>query len=150
MGVNLARAKLAAFVVSSFLAGVCGALYGAFLFRVVPAQWGLLLSIQFVAIIIVGGIGTVWGALLGSVFITGLPAILEHYSDTIPFLQHTAGGTGLAVGDATTLAYGVLIVLFLVAQPHGLIGVVARISRIRPHRRSIASAPVTVSPVAEE
>jgi branched-chain amino acid transport system permease protein len=150
MGVNLARTKLAAFVVSSFLAGVCGALYGAFLFHVDPSEWGLLLSIQFVAIIIVGGIGTVWGALLGSLFISGLPAILNNYSDSIPFLQHSAGSGGLDVGDATDLAYGILIVLFLVAEPRGLIGLVARVARSIPQRRRPATAPFPVSPVAEE
>ena len=149
MGVNLARTKLAAFVVSSFLAGVCGAVYGAFLFHVDPSQWGLLLSIQFVAIIIVGGIGTVWGALLGSVFISGLPAVLDHFSDSLPFLQHSAGGGGLYVGDATNLAYGVLIVLFLVVEPRGLIGLVARGARSLPQRR-LPSASIPVSPVTEE
>ncbi|HEX4754913.1 MAG TPA: branched-chain amino acid ABC transporter permease [Candidatus Dormibacteraeota bacterium] len=150
VGVNLARTKLAAFVVSSFLAGICGAVYGAFLFHVEPGTWNLLLSIQFVAIIIVGGIGTVWGALLGSVFISGLPAILNNYSDSIPFLQHSAGGGGLDVGDATDLVYGILIVLFLVAEPRGLIGLVARIARSIPQRRRIATASIAVSPVAEE
>lgn len=150
MGVDLARAKLAAFVVSSFLAGVCGALYGAFLFHVDPSQWGLLLSIQFVAIIIVGGIGTVWGALLGSIFVSGLPAILDHFSDSIPFLQHSAGEGGLAVGDATNLAYGLLIVLFLVLEPRGLIGLVARVAHSRPQRRRTAAVTTNASPATEE
>lgn len=150
MGVDLARTKVTAFVVSSFLAGICGALYSAFLFHVDPGQWGLLLSIQFVAIIIVGGIGTVWGALLGSVFISGLPAILDRYSDSVPFLQHSAGGSGLNVGDATDLVYGVLIVVFLVVEPRGLIGVVARIARALSPHRPPATATISASPVTEE
>lgn len=150
MGVNLARTKLAAFVLSSVLAGVCGALYAAFLFHIDPAQWGLLLSIQFVAIIIVGGIGTVWGALLGSIFISGLPAVLDHYSDAIPFLQHGVGDRGLAVGNATNLAYGILIVVFLVAEPRGVMGIVARVARALPQRRRTATAPINESPAREE
>ncbi|MBJ7608276.1 MAG: branched-chain amino acid ABC transporter permease [Candidatus Dormibacteraeota bacterium] len=150
MGVNLARTKLAAFVVSSFLAGLCGALYGAFLFHVDPSQWGLLLSIQFVAIIIVGGIGTVWGALLGSVFITGLPTLLIHYSDSVPFLQHSAGQGGIAVSDATNLLYGLLIVVFLVVEPRGLIGLVARAAGSITHRRRTAAVAVHPSPLVEE
>ena len=150
MGVNLARAKLTAFVVSSFLAGLCGALYSAFLFHVDPGQWDLFLSIQFVAIIIVGGIGTIWGAILGSLFISGLPAILDRYSDFVPFLQHSAGGGGINVGDATNLVYGVLIVVFLVAEPGGLIGLVARAIRSFPRRPRSAQAPIAVSSVTEE
>jgi branched-chain amino acid transport system permease protein len=150
MGVNLARTKLTAFVVSSFLAGVCGAMYSAFLIHVDPDQWNLLFSIQFVAIIIVGGIGTVWGALLGSLFLGGLPSILERYSDSVPFIQHTAGGGGLGVTDATSLVYGVVIVVFLVVEPRGLIGLVARLINVFPQRRRPAAATITVSPVTEE
>jgi branched-chain amino acid transport system permease protein len=141
MGVDLARSKVGAFVISSFLAGVCGALYGSFLRHVDPSQWGLLLSIQFVAIIIVGGVGTVSGALLGSIFVTGLPTVLQHYSDSVPFLQHTAGGSGIAVGDATNISYGVLIILFLVLEPRGLVGLAARVSLLIGRRRG-AAAPI--------
>lgn len=150
MGVNVARAKLASFVVSSILAGVCGALFSAFLFHVDPSQWGLLLSIQFVAIIIVGGIGTVWGALLGSVFITGLPAILQQYSDSLPFLQHSAGEGGIAVSDATNLLYGLLIVVFLVVEPRGLMGIVARANASIGRRRRNATPSVHPSAILEE
>lgn len=150
MGVNLARAKLGAFVVSSFFAGICGALYSAYLFHVDPSQFGLLLSIQFVAIIIVGGIGTVWGALLGSIFVTGLPAVLNQYSDSLPLLQHSAGSGGIAVSDATNLSYGVLIVLFLVIEPRGLIGLVARIITPLAHRRRVAEAATLSTPITEE
>ena len=139
LGVDTARTKLAAFTVSSVLAGVCGALYSAYLFHVDPSQWDLILSIQFVAIVIVGGIGSTWGAVLGAVFVTGLPAVLDHYSDSLPFLQHSAGSGGIAVGDATNLLYGVLIVVFLVVEPRGLIGLVARALARRP----AATAPTT-------
>ncbi|MHB8719155.1 MAG: branched-chain amino acid ABC transporter permease [Candidatus Dormibacteria bacterium] len=145
LGVDIARVKVAAFVVSSFLAGICGALYSAYLFHADPAQWNLLLSIQFVAIVIVGGIGSVWGALLGSLFVTGLPAVLDHYSDSLPFLQHTAGSGGIAVGDATNLLYGVLIVAFLIVEPRGLVGLCTRfLHRFRGRR--LAPSPSTPSP----
>lgn len=122
MGIDLARTKVTAFIISSFLAGICGALYGSYLTHVDPDQWGLLLSIQFVAIIIVGGIGTLWGAVLGSIVVQGISPVLTNYSDSIPFLQHTAGGGGISVGDASNIAYGVLIVAFLVVAPRGVAG----------------------------
>ena len=139
MGVDLARTKLNAFIISSFLAGVCGALFGAYTRHVDPLQWDLILSIQFVAIIIVGGVGTVSGAFLGAIFVTGLPAVLQEYSSSLPFIQQTAGSGGIAVGDATNVAYGLLIVLFLVLEPRGVIGLVARggalVRKLAPRRR---------------
>ena len=139
MGVDLARTKLNAFIISSFLAGVCGALFGAYTRHVDPLQWDLILSIQFVAIIIVGGVGTVSGAFLGAIFVTGLPAVLQEYSSSLPFIQQTAGSGGIAVGDATNVTYGLLIVLFLVLEPRGVIGLVARggalIRKLAPRRR---------------
>jgi branched-chain amino acid transport system permease protein len=145
MGVDLARTKLMAFVISSFLAGVCGALFGAYTRHVDPLQWDLILSIQFVAIIIVGGVGTVSGALLGAIFVTGLPAVLSNYSNSLPFIQQTAGSGGIAVGDATNIVFGVLIVLFLVVEPRGVIGLVARagaLLRKLTQRRRTAATPV--------
>ena len=146
MGVDIARTKVGAFVISSFLAGVCGALYGALTFHVDPSQWDLILSIQFVAIIIVGGVGTVWGAVLGSIFITGLPTVLQHYSDSLPFIQHSAGSSGLAVGDATNIVYGVLIVVFLVAEPRGLVGFGGRVLRLMPGSLSRRRGAATQQP----
>ena len=143
MGIDLARTKLNAFIISSFLAGVCGALFGAYTRHVDPLQWDLILSIQVVAIIIVGGIGTVSGALLGAIFVTGLPAVLQEYSSSLPFIQQTAGSGGIAVGDATNVLYGLLIVVFLVAEPRGVIGLVARggalVRKLALRRRAAAT-----------
>jgi branched-chain amino acid transport system permease protein len=141
MGVDLARTKVAAFVISSFLAGVAGALYGSFLTHVDPLQFDLLLSIQYVAIIIVGGVGTVWGALLGAIFIEGLQPVLERYSDSIPLLQHSAGEGGIPVGNAVDIIFGVLIVLFLVVEPRGLIGLAARVRGLAVRSRGARSQP---------
>src|SRR5439155_6433982 len=67
LGVDLARTKLSAFIISSFLGGVSGALFASYLTFAQPGQWSLLLAIQFVAAIIVGGMGTTWGPLVGSI-----------------------------------------------------------------------------------
>jgi branched-chain amino acid transport system permease protein len=123
MGVDLARTKMSAFVISSFLTGVSGALYASYLSFATPGQWSLLLSVQYVAAIIVGGIGTVWGALLGSVVIFALPSVLQ---SLIP--QSSAGG--LPLDDLTSIAYGVLIIVFFVAEPRGVVGLGSRIASL--------------------
>lgn len=134
MGVDLARTKLSAFVISSFITGLAGGLYGVALGYAVPSTWDLVLSIQFVAIIIVGGVGTVWGALLGAAFIGALPKILDQYADKLPLIHSGASGSGVAAGDAASILYGLLIVLFLVFEPHGVMGLVGRVWRALTRR----------------
>jgi branched-chain amino acid transport system permease protein len=123
MGVNLARTKMSAFVVSSFLTGVSGALYASYLSFATPGQWSLLLSVQYVAAIIVGGIGTVWGALLGSIVIFALPAVLQ---SVIP--QSSSGG--LPIDDIASIAFGVLIIVFFVLEPRGVVGLGHRVASL--------------------
>jgi branched-chain amino acid transport system permease protein len=141
MGVNLARTKLGAFAVSSFLAGISGALYASYLSFVTPGQWSLLLSVQYVAAIIVGGIGTVWGPVLGSIVIFALPSVLQS------LVPQTASG-GLRVGDITSIVYGVLIVVFFVLEPGGIVGLAGRLRRA--WRGGRESPEATQKPEGEE
>ena len=107
MGVEVRRVKLAAFTAAAFMAGVGGALYASYLSYAAPGQWSLLLSIQFIAAVIVGGMGTVAGPLLGSAVVFALPQVLERAS---------------FAPEVAPIAYGLLIVVFLVLQPRGLAG----------------------------
>jgi branched-chain amino acid transport system permease protein len=121
IGVELGRYKVAAFAVSSALAALAGALYGAYQQYVSPDEWTLFLSIQYIAIIIVGGVGTVFGAVLGALFLGGLPAVIENYSDSIPGVATTANDDGfISVFSLNQAIFGLLIVLFLMFEPRGL------------------------------
>jgi branched-chain amino acid transport system permease protein len=119
MGVDVRRVKIAAFTAAAFMAGVSGALYASYLSFAQPGEWSLLLSIQFVAAVIVGGMGTVAGPLLGSAVVFALPTLLKN----LPFLPEEAAG-GVSVSDLSSIAYGLLIVVFLVLEPRGLVGLV--------------------------
>ncbi len=123
MGVNLFKAKMGAFILSSFLAGIAGALFASYSRYVVPSYWDLTLSIQFVAAIIVGGIASVWGSILGAAFVFALPRLIDQFA-LLP--QHTSGGPGLESGDLNALIYGLLIVVFLLFEPGGVIGLARR------------------------
>ena len=127
IGVSLARYKVGAFVMSSALAAVAGALFASHQQYVNPGAWDLFLSIQFIAIIIVGGVGTVYGSVLGAVFVGGVPQLVSRYSDSIPFVAHHAGAKGLTVFQLNQAIFGALIVLFLVLEPHGLAAVWRRV-----------------------
>jgi branched-chain amino acid transport system permease protein len=120
IGVSLARYKLGAFAISSGLAGLSGALYAVVLTFIEPGTWSLPLSIQFVAMVIVGGIGTTMGGILGALFIGALPEVVKHYSDAIPFVAHTATEKGLSLPQLNQILFGLSIVLFLVLEPRGI------------------------------
>lgn len=128
IGVRAGRYKVGAFVLSSAIASMAGALLGSYQQFVSPGQWTLLLSIQYIAIIIVGGLGTIFGSVLGALFVGALPALIERYSDAIPGVQTSVGGEGIISVFALNQAiFGLLIVLFLVLEPRGLGGIWLRI-----------------------
>jgi branched-chain amino acid transport system permease protein len=121
IGVELGRHKVGAFAISSALAAIGGALYGAYQQFVSPDEFSLFLSIQYIAIIIVGGVGTIFGSVLGALFLGGLPALIEEYSDSIPGVQTGADDSGfISVFTLNQAIFGALIVLFLVFEPRGL------------------------------
>jgi branched-chain amino acid transport system permease protein len=121
IGVRIGRYKVGVFAVSSAMAAAGGALFGAYQQFVSPDEWSLFLSIQYIAIIIVGGVGTVFGAVLGAIFLGGLPALIERYSDSIPGVATSAGDDGfISVFSLNQAIFGLLIVLFLVFEPRGL------------------------------
>ncbi len=129
MGVNLFKAKMGAFILSSFLAGISGALLASYSRYIVPNFWDLSLSIQFVAAIIVGGIASVRGSILGAAFVFALPRVIDQFS----LLPPSSSGAGLSSGDLNALIYGLLIVVFLLFEPGGVMGL---LRRSQVHRRS--------------
>ena len=125
LGIPLLRYKLLSFGLSSFYAGVAGGLW-AYFFRVVtPESFPLLMSIFFLAAIIVGGMGTILGAILGAIFMTMVPELLKLVFDLLP------GGSELTVflSPVRTIVFGALIIGFLVFEPQGLAEVWRRIRR---------------------
>ncbi len=125
LGIPLLRYKLLSFGLSSFYAGVAGGMW-AYFFRVVtPESFPLLMSIFFLAAIIVGGMGTILGAILGAVFMTMVPELLKLVFDLLP------NNTELTVflSPVRTIIFGLLIIGFLVFEPHGLAEVWRRIRR---------------------
>ena len=123
MGVNLFEAKMGAFILSSFLAGISGALLASYTRYIVPDYWDLTLAIQFVAAIIVGGLASVWGSILGAAFVFMLPRIIDQFS----LLPPSSSSNALSGGDLNALIYGALIIAFLLFEPGGVLGLVQRL-----------------------
>jgi branched-chain amino acid transport system permease protein len=117
IGINLFRYKLSAFAISSFYAGVAGALWVTFLKVVTPDHFPFILSIQYLAMIIVGGLGSVLGSIFGAVFITLTPELLNYLSEIVKI--YAPGHEEIFV-PMKEVVFGFLIVLFLIFEPRGL------------------------------
>jgi branched-chain amino acid transport system permease protein len=128
MGINAANTKIIAFVFSSVLAGICGALFASHLRRVQPDFWSLELAILFIAMIIIGGIATVGGSILGALLLMALPQIVETFAEFLPFVQQGVSGGGITKGDLTEIIYALFLALFLVFEPTGLVGIYRRVT----------------------
>ncbi len=117
MGINLFRYKLYAFAVSSFYAGVAGCL-GAYILKIVtPEHFPLHQSIRYLAMIIVGGLGSVLGSIFGAIFMVMVPELLQ---SLLGLLRGMDEEIMSYLFPMQTVVFGLLIVLFLVFEPHGL------------------------------
>jgi branched-chain amino acid transport system permease protein len=117
VGVNLTRAKVTAFALSSGYVGLAGALTAHYSGIVTWERFTLGISVMYVGMIIVGGLGSVAGSIYGAAFLLLVPPLLSALSDaikdTVPFLADQ-------LSSLQTLAVGLVIVLFLLFEPRGL------------------------------
>jgi len=119
IGIDIFRTKLIAFAISSFIVGVAGALYSYYLGIANYEQFGLDVSVDYLAMIIIGGMGSVNGSILGAAFITLLPVVTRRGLAAIGPIF--AGGFDIdGVPEVRLCLFGGLIILFLVAEPEGL------------------------------
>jgi branched-chain amino acid transport system permease protein len=129
MGVPLLRTKVIAFAISSFYAGIAGGLFAAVVGTVEVTNFGLLLSVDFLAMILIGGVATISGSIIGAVFVVMLPRAVAAIAPSVPFLSSSsaAGAALLTVEQLEVILFGVLIVAFLVLEPRGLYGLWIRV-----------------------
>lgn len=143
VGISQSRYKVGAFVVSSAMAAMAGAMLGVQQTYLTPGGWNIFLSIQYVAVIIVGGVGTVSGPVLGALFLGPLQEVIKHWSGNIPLLKDDTG-TGGGIIDVNTfnqLLFGVLLILFLLFEPRGLAALWQRLRGWITRRRAAVGRP---------
>ncbi|MFI5332346.1 MAG: branched-chain amino acid ABC transporter permease [Desulfobaccales bacterium] len=122
LGVDVSRAKVGVFVLSAVFASVAGSLYAHYFGYVNPDGFSIFKSLDLVIMVVVGGLGSIWGTLFGVAFITVLPHLVdffETYSDII---------------------HGAILVLILLFLPQGLVTGLADYSKLRLARRRLAGA----------
>ncbi len=104
MGINLARYKVQSFAVGTFLAGVGGALYAHFMGYINPSDFGFLKSVDILSMVVLGGLGSIPGTVIGAAVLTAAPEFLRF------------------MADYRMLVYGALLVCLIVFRPNGLMG----------------------------
>jgi branched-chain amino acid transport system permease protein len=125
IGVNLTHYKVMSFAISAFYAGIAGGLYAYSITYLHPENFTLLLSIEYIAMIIVGGLGSILGTVFGAVFLTVMPDVIKA---CLTFLgQYLVFFHGSYNEEWNIAAFGLLIMLFLIAEPTGLNGIWVRI-----------------------
>jgi branched-chain amino acid transport system permease protein len=120
IGINIYRYKLLSFAISSFYAGVCGVLYTYYLGIANYEQFQIVVSIDYLAMIIIGGLGSVLGSVLGAVFVTMLPIVLRLAMEPLAGLFFSPGEMSSVIASTRLVLFGGLIIFFLVVEPEGL------------------------------
>lgn len=117
IGVNLTRTKVTAFALSSGFVGLAGALTAHYTETVTWERFSLDVSITYLAMILVGGLGSIAGAVYGAVFISMLPPLLTEFSDAVKAHMPFVAEQLPAIKNA---AFGLIIIMFLIFEPRGL------------------------------
>jgi branched-chain amino acid transport system permease protein len=119
MGVNLVYYKTLAFAVSAFYAGVAGGLFAFLLGFINPSTFNFILSIYFLAFVIVGGLGSIFGSIMGGIVMTWLMLTLDKIQE-LPHIGTALVSFGLP--NVSSIVFGLIIVLIVVFEPLGLYG----------------------------
>jgi branched-chain amino acid transport system permease protein len=120
IGINIFRYKLWAFAISSFYAGVTGVLYTYYLGIANYEQFQLDVSINFLAMVIIGGLGSTLGPVFGAIFVTLLPIVTRRVLSSVGGMFFSASDLSAVIPSLRLAIFGGLIIFFLVVEPEGL------------------------------
>jgi len=120
IGVNIFRYKLIAFAISSFYAGVTGVLYTYYLGIANYEQFQITVSIDYLAMIIIGGLGSVLGSVFGAIFVTLLPILIRYFMEAFGGVLFSPAAVLNIIPNMRLILFGALIIFFLVVEPEGL------------------------------
>ena len=127
-GIDVARTQVLAFVISASCAGLAGALFGYWSGVTAPAGFGLGLSLQLITAIVIGGLGSLAGAVWGSIVLVFVPLLTSGLASSVHLPSAVADNLPLAI-------YGGILVIAMLVAPHGIQGALRRILAIGRARR---------------
>jgi ABC-type branched-chain amino acid transport system, permease component len=119
MGIPIFKYKLLSFAVSSFYAGFAGALWAYYMISITAEPFNLGLSVEFIAMVIIGGLGNIPGAIFGATFITLLNELLRFFTGLLMNIGFVTS-LGLNIAPLREFTFGLAIVLFILLEPRGL------------------------------
>ncbi|MGI8694580.1 MAG: branched-chain amino acid ABC transporter permease [Geodermatophilaceae bacterium] len=142
-GISPARYRSMAFLYSSALAGIAGGLFAGYSGFVSYEQFSVELSIQLLAVVVLGGLGSVYGIVVAAVILVGLPEVVLSLRGWLPFVAGSGSTEGFTADQFSAVLYGLALAVVMVAEPRGLTGLwhrfhTSRAARAIPHlaRRS--------------
>lgn len=134
MGVNISYYKTLAFAISAFYTGIAGGLYAFILGFINPESFNLILSITFLAMVVVGGLGSIMGSISGAALLTYLDIKLQSIQDLpvvgqaiLIFSQKYMNVAGIS--NIAIITYGLIMILIILYEPSGIFGFWVRIKR---------------------
>ncbi len=130
VGIDTARLSRSVFVIAALYAGVSGFLFAHFQRFISPTPFNLGVSIDYLFVVIIGGAASLWGAPLGATLVV---VLRDQFNDWIPRI------TG-RVGDFELLVFSIVVILLLQRAPEGLLPLLTRLKRLRPHSTVAADA----------
>ena len=141
IGIDVFKYKLVSFAISSFYAGVAGGLWCYYMTIINPEAFQLSISIDYIAMIIVGGMGTLAGSIYGAVFVVLLPEAIQRIMEVLQPVLHME----YTFAAIKQIIFGFIIVIFLVFEPKGLSEIFSRlgnkISNLRRKEDRIPKGP---------
>jgi branched-chain amino acid transport system permease protein len=131
LGVHVLRTKITVFGLSSFVIGVEGALMAYIGGQIAEEQFTLLLAIQYLAMVLVGGSDSLFGAVIGATIIVSLPYLVHDLASSVVGAEQASLNGALYA----QVVYGVIVTIFIVAAPEGIVGLVRTLRSRRSRRR---------------
>jgi branched-chain amino acid transport system permease protein len=128
MGVNVTKAKMYAFVIGAFFGGIAGVTFGYFQAFISPESFTFLESALVLAIVVIGGMGSIPGVVVGALAIQGIPEFIRGFASASWF-GNLPGEVVSAISNYRYLVFGALMVLMMAVRPQGLIPS-SRVARI--------------------
>ena len=156
MGVNLARQRAYAFGLSSVYAGVAGVLLALANGSIVPETFGFTVAIDYLAMVVIGGVGSLVGSCVGAAFVVALPLVLQNNIDSLSFVAKP-DESGIQAAEWANFAYAAAVVLVLLFEERGVAGLTRRaLGRVLSGRPNLPSVDpprppaVTTTPATDD
>ncbi len=145
-GVDVARTQVLAFVISAVCAGLAGSLFAYWITLTSPTGFTLTLSLSLLTVVVIGGLGSLTGAVLGSFIIVYLPVWTGGFASSANLPSNVANNVPLAI-------YGIVLIAAILVFPRGIAGGVASITRVVGttfrSRRQTSTLPASPAPPAQ-